>query len=88
MVDYDWINCDCGAGDVEYVFSMLAADKKKASETMQTSPPNYKKVTTAFPRIVYTWTAVQHTFTFSTLIFSRNPPVEYHSIGAYQCRYV
>ena len=68
VLDADWRNCDCGVRDVEYGFSMLAADKKKASETMQTSPPNYKKVTTAFPRIVYTWTAVQHTFPFSTLI--------------------
>ena len=40
VVDADWKNCDGGAGDVEDGFFMLAAGKKKASETMQTSPPD------------------------------------------------
>ena len=50
MVDADWRNCDGGAGDVENGFSMLAAGKKKASETMQTSLPNKKKSDYCLPK--------------------------------------
>ena len=50
MVDADWRNCDDGAGDMENGYSILAAGKKKASDTMQTSPPNKKQSDYCLPK--------------------------------------
>ena len=50
VIDADWRNCDGVAGDVENGFSMLAAGKKKSSETMQTYPPNKKKSDYCLPK--------------------------------------
>ena len=50
VVDADWESCDGGAGDVENGFSMLAARKKKASETMKKYPTNKKKSDYCLPK--------------------------------------